>query len=100
MHSSRHCLEPKNDPLKHECDEIKTKENILPIKCTEREFKYGFHNLGGFEAIQTFSANYDLNVKKLDTNNKRLHIQDTNNFWYLFRILGISKERGNRKKNS
>jgi hypothetical protein len=95
-HSGRHCLERKNDPLNLECDEIKIKEKILPVKYTEREFEYDIHNLGGFEAIQIFSANYDLNVKKIKFDKIKgftygtLIIPDIDFRIKNFRILGIS----------
>ncbi len=62
---TRECLVPKKDPLGLECDEITIKNKLLPVKYTEQEFEYDIQNQGGYEAIKIFSANYDLNIKKI-----------------------------------
>jgi hypothetical protein len=65
-HTIRYCLERKDDPLNLKCGEIKINNKILPLKYTEQDFEYDIKNKGGFEAIQIFSSNYDLNIKKIE----------------------------------
>ncbi len=38
----------------------------MPLKYTERDFEYDIKNKGGYEAIQIFSSNYGLNIKKIE----------------------------------
>ncbi len=96
-HSIRYCFERKKDPLNLKCGEIKIKNKILPLKYTERDFEYDIKNKRGYEAIQIFSSNYELNIKKIrfkkikNMTFETLIIPDINFILKNFRIPEISK---------